>query len=107
MKNPLTPAGIEPATFRFVAQHLNHCATAVPYYYCNYYYYYYYYYYSVIQFLEPNRSFTLKMDSGVRKGLFYRSQLIMDTQKLLHFVVLCFNMLICFMKFPDNAVPSC
>ena len=22
-------AGIEPATFRFVAQHLNHCATAV------------------------------------------------------------------------------
>ena len=31
MKNPLTLAGIEPATFRFVAQHLNHCATAVPY----------------------------------------------------------------------------
>jgi len=30
MKNPLTPAGIEPATFRFVAQHLSHCATAVP-----------------------------------------------------------------------------
>ena len=30
MKNPLTPAGIEPATFRFVAQHLNHCATTVP-----------------------------------------------------------------------------
>jgi len=30
MKNPMTPAGIEPATFRFVAQHLNHCATAVP-----------------------------------------------------------------------------
>jgi len=29
MKYPLTPAGIEPATFRFVAQHLNHCATAV------------------------------------------------------------------------------
>ena len=26
----MTPAGIEPATFRFVAQHLNHCATAVP-----------------------------------------------------------------------------
>jgi len=25
MKNPLTPTGIEPATFRFVAQHLNHC----------------------------------------------------------------------------------
>jgi len=23
----MTPAGIEPATFRFVAQHLNHCAT--------------------------------------------------------------------------------
>ena len=30
MKNPLTPAGIEPATFGFVAQHLNHCGTAVP-----------------------------------------------------------------------------
>jgi len=30
MKNPLTPAGIEPATFRFVAQHFNHCATAAP-----------------------------------------------------------------------------
>ena len=28
-ENPLTPAGIEPATFRFVTQHLNHCATAV------------------------------------------------------------------------------
>jgi len=26
----MTPAGIEPTTFRFVAQHLNHCATAVP-----------------------------------------------------------------------------
>jgi len=25
----MTPSGIEPATFRFVAQHLNHCATAV------------------------------------------------------------------------------
>jgi len=25
----MTQAGIEPATFRFVAQHLNHCATAV------------------------------------------------------------------------------
>jgi len=25
----MTPAGIEPATFRFVAQHLNHWATAV------------------------------------------------------------------------------
>jgi hypothetical protein len=30
MKNPLTTAGIEPATFRFVAQHLTHRATAVP-----------------------------------------------------------------------------
>jgi hypothetical protein len=26
----MTPSGIEPATFRFVAQYLNHCATAVP-----------------------------------------------------------------------------
>jgi hypothetical protein len=25
----MIPSGIEPATFRFVAQHLNHCATAV------------------------------------------------------------------------------
>jgi len=30
MKNSPTPAGIEPATFGIVAQHLNHCATAVP-----------------------------------------------------------------------------
>jgi hypothetical protein len=27
---PMTPSGIEPAAFRFVAQYLNHCATAVP-----------------------------------------------------------------------------
>jgi len=26
----MTPSGIGPATFRFVAQHLNHCAIAVP-----------------------------------------------------------------------------
>ena len=26
----MTPSGIEPTTFRFVAQHLNHRATAVP-----------------------------------------------------------------------------
>ena len=30
MKNPLTPAWIEPATFQFVAQQRKHCATAVP-----------------------------------------------------------------------------
>jgi len=30
MKSPLTLAGIEPATFRFVAQYLNLYATAVP-----------------------------------------------------------------------------
>jgi len=29
-KIPMTPAGFKPATFRFVAQHLNNCATAVP-----------------------------------------------------------------------------
>ena len=29
IKNPLTPAGIEPTTFRFVAQHIYHCATVV------------------------------------------------------------------------------
>ena len=26
----MTPPGIEPATFRFVAQHLKHYATSVP-----------------------------------------------------------------------------
>ena len=26
----MTPSGIKPATFRFVARHLNHCDTAVP-----------------------------------------------------------------------------
>jgi len=26
----MTPAGIEPAAFQFVAQHLNQCATTVP-----------------------------------------------------------------------------
>ena len=26
----MTPSGIEPVTFRFLAQRLNHCATAVP-----------------------------------------------------------------------------
>ena len=30
MKNQMISTGIEPATFRFVAQHLNHCATAFP-----------------------------------------------------------------------------
>ena len=30
VKIPLTPARIELATFRFVSQHLNHCATLVP-----------------------------------------------------------------------------
>ena len=29
-KIPMAPSGIEPATFQFVAQSLNHCATAVP-----------------------------------------------------------------------------
>jgi hypothetical protein len=26
----MTPSGIDPATFRFVAQFLNHCATRAP-----------------------------------------------------------------------------
>ena len=29
-KNPLTPVGIEQETFRFVAQHLRHCAVPLP-----------------------------------------------------------------------------
>ena len=29
-KIPMTPSGIEPATFRFVEQHLKHCTSAVP-----------------------------------------------------------------------------
>jgi hypothetical protein len=29
-KIPMTPSEIEPATFQFVAQHLNRCATSVP-----------------------------------------------------------------------------
>ena len=29
-KIPMTSSGIEPATFRFVTRHVNHCATAVP-----------------------------------------------------------------------------
>jgi hypothetical protein len=29
MKNSLTPSGIEPATFKFVALYLNYCATAL------------------------------------------------------------------------------
>ena len=31
-KIPVTPTGIEQVTFQFVAQHLNHCTTAVPHY---------------------------------------------------------------------------
>jgi hypothetical protein len=29
MKNSMTPSGIEPASFWFVAQYLNHCATHI------------------------------------------------------------------------------
>jgi len=41
MKNSMTPSGIEPATFQFVAQHHNHCATAVSYIYIYIYIYIY------------------------------------------------------------------
>ena len=37
----MTPSGIEPATFWFVAQHLNQCATAVPFIYIYIYIYIY------------------------------------------------------------------
>jgi hypothetical protein len=30
IKNYMTPSGIEPATFRFVAQYFDHSGTAVP-----------------------------------------------------------------------------
>jgi len=30
-KIQMTPAGIEPATFRFITQHLNHCAAVIVY----------------------------------------------------------------------------
>ena len=51
MKDPLTPTGIEPATFRIVAQHLNHCATAVPLeQYCGYYIWYIYCYFPCLTF---------------------------------------------------------
>ena len=35
IRNETVISGIEPATFRFVAQHLNHCATAVCLQYCH------------------------------------------------------------------------
>jgi hypothetical protein len=35
INNPLTQPGIEPATFRLAAQHLNHCATAAPHFECS------------------------------------------------------------------------
>jgi len=41
----MTPAGIEPATFRFVAQRLNHCATAVPTYQVTIHYIYIYFFF--------------------------------------------------------------
>jgi hypothetical protein len=37
-KNPITPSGNEPATFRLVAQNLNHCATAAHLILSNYFY---------------------------------------------------------------------
>jgi len=45
-KIPLILAGIEPATFRFVAHHFNHCATAVPQYIYIYLFIYLYFKYS-------------------------------------------------------------
>ena len=55
----VTPTGVEPAIFRFVVQHLNHCATAVPIYIYIYIYtyiylfiYLYFWLYLVEVFLE-------------------------------------------------------
>ena len=47
----MTQTGIEPATFRFLAQHLSHCATAVPRIMCTAVYYPYWKQYVVEKYL--------------------------------------------------------
>ena len=52
-KIPMIPSRIEPAPFRFVAQHLNHCATTVPHIICTYVYVYtYIYIYFIINYIN-------------------------------------------------------
>jgi hypothetical protein len=66
-KIPITPSGIDPATFRFVAQYLNHCATACPFLYLSRFRYY------------PLRTF-IKHSLSVRTHniWFYLSHLILE-----------------------------
>ena len=88
MKNPLTPAGIEPATFRFVAQHLDHCATAVPNHWMNFIQFqssnllcFNYFMLLLLVFselFEPCGNFTLKTDSDVRDGSICSSHELRD-----------------------------
>jgi len=70
-KNKLTLSGIEPATFRFVAQHLNHCASAVP----LYIYIYIYIYVCVYEERERERETTfLNHDSFDNKHDLFQLQ---------------------------------
>ena len=60
----MTPSGIEPATIRFVAQHLNHCATAVPHYMLFY-----------VYFLKHNTYFRTEISLVLHLIVLYKSYL--------------------------------